>query len=120
MNKTGNKRRGRPTGSYKFTGEDREKIVTALKQNDGGNGVNVRQVCRLLTSKNGVVGITKVERELAVQRAALGFTKPVKITPATLHTIAKTEGVKVRDCRGRPCKVAPVETAPVEAPALAA
>lgn len=58
----------------------------------------------ILTSRNGVVGLTKAERERAARRAALGFAKPVKgLSLPTILRIAKNAGVTLR--RGRRVKV---------------
>ncbi len=115
MNKSGTSTRGRGRPAI-YVGEVAEKIKQAITSTDKGNGANLSQARNLLNARNGVVGISKVERELAVQRAALGFTKPLGISQPTLTTLAKKLGLTVRSV-GRPAFE--VETTPETAPEVA-
>jgi len=84
--------RGRPPV---FTGNVKKRIVKLLKQH--GNSTHVEAI---LESRNGVVGVSKAERENAALRKAAGIEKPIKISQPTLLKIAKEAGVELQ--RGRP------------------
>jgi hypothetical protein len=106
MSKTG--KRGRPEV---YTGELAErigKVITGTISGEGG--ANLSHAKAILNARNGVVGLTKVEQELARQRAELGFTKPLGISQPTLAKIASNLGITVRG-RGRPAKVAVADAA---------
>jgi len=92
MSESENKRgRGRPPV---YSTEQREIIAALIKLH------NAASVQRILHAKNGVVGISKVDRGLAEVRKAAGFASPVKISLPTLNGIAAEYGVQ--HGRGRP------------------
>lgn len=82
--------RGRPAV---YT-DDQRDIFAALIEDRGVSGTR-----DVLNSRNGVVGITKVEQERARLRKQLGWDKPVGISMPTLLTVAKRRGISLK--RGR-------------------
>lgn len=99
--RTNTPRRGRPPI---YVGETAIRIEAIIRETDNGNGANLTHARSILNARNGVVGLTKVEQGLAVQRRAMGFVRPLGISQPTITKLASDAGINVLPA-GRPALV---------------
>jgi hypothetical protein len=80
-----------------FVGAIRQQIVNVIRKVGG----NIGEAERVLKARNGVVGITTIEREQAEVRRSLNIADPISISYPWLRKIAKEAKLKTRK-PGRP------------------